>query len=87
MRVWVSCFGALRDYLPPGAMGNGASVEVPEGATVADLIERLGAPPHLVFALLVDEDKADKQRPLHDGATVTLMPPFTGGAWWQHLPR
>ncbi len=80
MRVTVSCFGALRDYLPPGAMGNRASVEVPEGTTVADLIETLGAPGHLVYALLVDEDMAHKDRRLHEGATVTLMPPFTGGA-------
>ena len=80
MRVTVTCFGALRDYLPPGSTGNRASVEVPDDATVGDLLGRLGAPPQLVFAMLVDEQKADAHCPLKEGATVTLMPPFTGGA-------
>lgn len=79
MKVTVTCFGAMRDYLPDHADGNHASIEVPEGATVGDLVDALGAPRRLVHALLVDEVQSDLAQPLRDGAAVTLMPPFSGG--------
>jgi molybdopterin converting factor small subunit len=77
--VTVVCFGALRDYLPPGATGNTGVVEMDVGARVRDLIERLGAPRGMVHALLVDGASASDTDVLTDGAEVTLMPPFTGG--------
>ena len=69
----------MREYLPAGAEGNEASVDLPEGATVGDLVDALGAPRRLVHALLVDEVRADIDRGLHEGAAVTLMPSFSGG--------
>ena len=79
MRVTVTCFGAMRDYLPPDAQGNHAQLDVPEGATAGDVVDALGVPRRLVHALLVDEVQADLARRLRDGAAVTLMPPFSGG--------
>jgi molybdopterin converting factor small subunit len=70
----------MRDYLPPGSTGRTASLELPAGATVADVIGLLGAAEHLVFAVLVDDETAGMTDTLTEGATVTLMPPFTGGA-------
>lgn len=80
MRVRVVCFGAMRDFLPADANGNVAEVELPDGATVGDLADAVGAPRHLVFSVLVDEERADIDTELPEGAEVTLMPPFTGGA-------
>lgn len=79
MRVTIVCFGAMREYLPAGADGNQAVVDLPDGATVGDLVDALGAPRRLVHALLVDEVQGDLGRRLHEGAAVTLMPPFSGG--------
>lgn len=79
MRVTVTCFGAMRDYLPPDATGS-TSLELSDGATVADVVDALGAPKDLVFAIMVDDERADLSHVLSGGATVTLMPPFTGGA-------
>lgn len=79
MRVAVVCFGAMRDYLPDDADGNRAFVDVSENATVADLVDVLGAPRRLVHALLVDGVQGDLARGLHEGAEVTLMPSFSGG--------
>ena len=73
------CFGAMRDYLPPDADGNRATVDLPDGATVGDLVDSLGAPRRMVHALLVDEVQADLGHGLREGAAVTLMPPFSGG--------
>jgi molybdopterin converting factor small subunit len=80
VKVNVVCFGAMRDFLPAGTVGNRAAVEVAEGARVGDLIAALGAPVTLVHAVLVDGSHEGAERVLHDGAEVTLMPPFTGGA-------
>ena len=80
MKVVVVCFGAMRDYLPQGAAGNRAEVSLDAPATVGDLVDHLGAPRRLVFSLLVDGDHASLEKPLADGAEVTLMPPFAGGA-------
>lgn len=79
MKVSVTCFGAVRDYLPEGTAGNRAEVELTEAATVADLVDRLGAPRRLIFSLLVDGTRAGMDAALQDGAEVTLMPPFSGG--------
>ncbi len=87
MRVTVTCYGAMREYLPPDATGNSTPLDVGDGATVRDVVAALGAPQHLVFAVLVDDDQANLDRAVTEGATVTLMPPFTGGAFhsvWQH---
>jgi molybdopterin converting factor small subunit len=69
----------MREYLPAGADGNHADVELVDGATVGDLVDALGAPRRLVHALLVDEVQADLSQRLREGAAVTLMPPFSGG--------
>ncbi|CAN5549861.1 hypothetical protein BH20ACT21_BH20ACT21_14430 [soil metagenome] len=79
VRVGVVCFGAMRAHLPPGSVGNRAEVEVQEGASVADVVESMGAPRALVFAVLVDGRQAPIDQPLQEGAEVTLMPPFAGG--------
>jgi molybdopterin converting factor small subunit len=77
--VTVVCFGAMREYLPEGTEGNRAEVSLESGANAGDLVDRLGAPRRLVFALLVDGQQANLETPLEDGKEVTLMPPFTGG--------
>jgi molybdopterin converting factor small subunit len=79
VRVTVTCFGAMREYLPEDADGNRATIELPDGASVGDLVDALGAPRRLVHALLVDEVQGAIGQRLHEGAAVTLMPPFSGG--------
>jgi sulfur carrier protein ThiS len=55
-------------------------VELAEGSRVHDLVRALGAPAQLVYALLVDDSPVGLDHALEDGAVVTLMPPFAGGA-------
>ena len=61
--------------------------ELPDGSTVADLVERLTAAyptlEHLWprLAVAVDGEVArDRAAPLHDGAEVALLPPVSGGS-------
>ena len=79
MKVDVICFGAMRTYLPAESSDNRAEVDVAAGGRVGDLVDALGAPRRLVFALLIDGRQATLEDALHEGAEVTLMPPFAGG--------
>ena len=80
MRVSVVCFGALRAYLPVSDGRNRADLELETGSRVGDVVAALKIPEGLVYALLVDGERATPDEELHDEAEVTLMPPFAGGA-------
>jgi molybdopterin converting factor small subunit len=77
VRVTVAAFGAMRQYVADGS--GRAQVDVPEGSRAGDVVTAIGAPHRLVFAVLVDGLQADLEQEVHEGAEVTLMPPFAGG--------
>ena len=79
MKVTVVCFGALREHLPDPS-GNSAILELGDRSAVSDVAEALGIPIRHLHAVLVDGDKARASTPVSDGAEVTLMPAFSGGA-------
>jgi molybdopterin synthase catalytic subunit len=80
MRVRVIPFGILKDWL--GAAP--ATVELREGASVADLLERLHAdsPAALLrgIAVSVNQEYAAVAQILCEGDEVGLLPPVSGGA-------
>ena len=78
MKVEVTCFGRLREHLPPGTVGS-VGVELPSEATVGDVIAALGLPDEYVFAILVDGLRGEHTTPVGEGSEVTLMPAFSGG--------
>jgi molybdopterin synthase catalytic subunit len=83
MHVRVIAFGALKEWLSPSA----ATVELPEGATVAMLLERLRAtllkraPEQILrgIAVGVNAEYAQAAQILKDGDEVGLLPPVSGG--------
>jgi len=79
MHVRVLCFGVLKDWL--GA--ETAPVELPEGATVAALLEQLAArepaPVLRGIAVSVNAEYATGAHVLRDGDEVGLLPPVSGG--------
>ena len=77
MKIRIAAFGAMRQYV---ADRSGRSeLDVPEGSSVGDVVDALGAPRRLIFAVLVDGLQSDLAAPVHPGAEITLMPPFAGG--------
>jgi molybdopterin synthase catalytic subunit len=84
MQVRVLPFGVLKDWLGSSA----ATVELPEGATVAELLERLGsgqagflpAPTLRGIAVSVNAEFAQSVQVLRDGDEVGLLPPVSGGS-------
>jgi molybdopterin converting factor small subunit len=79
MKVQVKLMGMLRSKLPPEARGR-TVLELDPGATVADVLARLGVADGPVHAVLVnDTPEHDRQRPLADGDALVLLPPVAGG--------
>ncbi len=81
MRVRVLFFGMLKE-----ALGRSEDVlQLPSGATVADLLaqygERRGVRPLLdAVAVSVNQEYARREVPLHDDDEVALLPPVSGGS-------
>jgi molybdopterin synthase catalytic subunit len=79
MQVRVIPFGVLKDWM--GA--SPATVEVREGASVAELLASLGArvpaPPLSGIAVSVNADYATAAQVLQEGDEVGLLPPVSGG--------
>lgn len=77
MNVRVIPFGVLKDRL------EAAAIELPQGTTVAALLDRLSArlPEPLLrgIAVGVNAEFAGAGHVLHDGDEVALLPPVSGG--------
>jgi molybdopterin synthase catalytic subunit len=81
MRVHILTFGVLKDWLGSA----GSSIELEDGSTVADLLERLAhhraglAAALRGIAVSVNAEYAVAARVLCDGDEVGLLPPVSGG--------
>jgi MoaE-MoaD fusion protein len=80
MRVRVLPFGILKDWLGAAA----TTLELPEGASVGDLLDRVGemqnaAPALRGIAVSVNAEYATAAHLLNDGDEVGLLPPVSGG--------
>jgi molybdopterin converting factor small subunit len=94
MQVQVQLFSILRDCIPPDAGGPGpgqATVSLPDGASLADLITRLGIdrrlgyPPGEVVSragwqvIVSGKYEPDMNRTLEEGDEIRVFPPVAGG--------
>jgi sulfur-carrier protein len=83
MKVQLRYFASLRESL-----GQGETLELPPGATVASardaLIARGGAHAQMLargraLRCALDKQMADEDQALHDDAELAFFPPVTGG--------
>jgi sulfur carrier protein ThiS len=79
VEVEVHLFANLADYGPPGARGATARVELLEGASVRDLLRRLGIPDEVPRLLLVNGHDVEPTARLSPGDVVAVLPPLVGG--------
>ena len=74
MRVLVSLFSSLRI----GRFSE-AEVELPEGATMTDLLDKLQIPFQYVGVVVVNARSGTFQQKLQADDRITLIPPIGGG--------
>lgn len=81
MKVKVLFFASCRDVVGERE----GEVDLPEGATVADLVARIsGAHPRFrdlegSVMVSVNQDYVDRAAPLKEGDEVAFIPPVSGG--------
>jgi sulfur carrier protein ThiS len=78
MVVQVKLFSRFRQLLPQEARGE-AEVQVPEGATVARLLDQLGVQGRVQLVSVNGEPEPDRDRVLHDGDCIRVFPFGVGG--------
>jgi len=78
MQVKVQVYAILRQYIP-GAYQGLLILEVPEGTTVGQLIERLPIPRELARVVFVNGIRQEPDWVLREGDEVGIFPPIAGG--------
>jgi sulfur carrier protein ThiS len=79
VKVTVVFFGDFAQFKPADWPGKRGMVEVPEGATIDTLAHQLGIGDEPCVVML-NEEQHHRGAELHDGDTVTFLPPIAGGA-------
>ncbi|MFM2341120.1 MAG: hypothetical protein RLZZ592_773 [Pseudomonadota bacterium] len=84
MKITFKLFAMLAEHLPADRPpGNAVDLEVPDGSTVAAVIERFQLPPALVHLVLVNGSYVAAEqraaRVLAEGDALAIWPPIAGG--------
>lgn len=79
MQVKVQVYAILRQYVQEAYQGP-LILEVPEGTTVGQLIERLPIPPELARVIFVNGTRQELDWVLQEGDEVGIFPPIAGGS-------
>jgi len=78
MRVHVRLFSRFREHLPAEARGV-ATIDLPDGATLGDVVVRLGIVRRVQLITVNDLPETDFTRPLGEGDSVRIFPFVVGG--------
>ena len=81
MKINIKLYATLRQYLPNAAeLTNAEGIDVDEGTTVAQILERLSLPDNLrVLALVNGVHCKEKDAALKDRDSLLIYPLMSGG--------
>lgn len=84
MQVTLKLYATLASYLPANTRdGNQVVLDVPDGATINDVVAPYGLPPKLVHLVLVNghfvPPETRAERALQAGDVLAVWPPVAGG--------
>lgn len=77
IRIEVEMLGHLRKYLAQG--NQKATFDVPEGATVGDLLAQLGIQNDEAWNVSIEGKLVDQNHRLKEGTRILVFPPIAGG--------
>jgi molybdopterin synthase sulfur carrier subunit len=77
--VHAKLFAVLRRHYPHLGIGEPMPVELPEGATVGDLVEHLRLPADQVKVVFVNNVIREAEHPLANEDELGIFPPVGGG--------
>lgn len=77
--VHVQLYATLRRYRPDLKVGEPLPVQMPDGATVEQLLQQLDVPQDEVKVIFVNGIVRGKDHPLADGDELGVFPPIGGG--------
>ena len=83
MKVEVRLFAYFDRYLPLGAEGKRAILDLPESAKAETVVKQLGIPEdegdYMPYVLLVNGVQTRSHVRLNDGDIISIFPPLAGG--------
>jgi len=83
MKITLQFYTMLKDCLPKGAEGNKAEIEIEDGATIQNIIERQNMPQKMINMVMVSGTYVAPSdftsHELKDGDTLSMWPPLAGG--------
>ncbi len=83
MQITLKLYALLGKYLPPEAKKNEVSLDVEEGVTVADVLQRYSVPEDMCHLVLINGSfvppGARESATLSDGDALAVWPPVAGG--------
>lgn len=79
MQVEVRVFSGLEKFLSSQRFGEPVTVDLPEGATIRNLLHQMGIPEDQVFTILVDGRHQTLNYTAREGERISFFPPVGGG--------
>jgi sulfur-carrier protein len=79
IRIKVRVYAGLRRHLPHLGLGESEHMEIADGLTVGELLDRLGISRAEAKSCFVNNLKQDLDHRLQDGDEVAIFPPIGGG--------
>ena len=79
MKIELRLFASLSRYLPEQRTGNLCAMEIPEGTTIKELLQRLTIPAEIRKIIIVNGVHAGESQLLTEGDRIGVFPPVAGG--------
>ncbi len=79
MQIEVRVFSGLEKFLPGKRFGEPVLVDLPEGATIKDVLHKLAIPEDQVFTMLVNGKHQKLNYTAREGERISFFPPVGGG--------
>lgn len=80
MRVRVKLIATYRQHLPPGTQGDTVELDVPDGSTIAQVLQPFGIPLDDSSVIVLNGRTVSLDTPLQEGDTIAAFSAIAGGS-------